>query len=207
MQKVGGSIGHYGLDDWWLTQLTEEERTLIEQKFNPMGGGNLTTGSTDYKTSASAVKFLTGLATWFESHANLPICLKILAKAEALITPDTRVLDVHFLYGMMAKNYWKARKLVGDEQAILACQKQIRIAPKALEAFRENGDSRAPGGHAGFETLIKTHMDRGDFDKARAVCRVAVLSEWWTQDIANHFLQKIDKKNAAANKKRKRALS
>ena len=35
---VDGEIGYYGLGEWWATELTEAERTRLEDIFHPNDG-------------------------------------------------------------------------------------------------------------------------------------------------------------------------
>ncbi len=110
MVQIGGNIGHYGLQSWWLNVLTEQQRNFIQEKYdhNSLSTSQLTEGSTDFVTNCSAISFLTSIAGAFESHTDLPIAFVILNQAESLIQASSDVIDLHFLYGTQAKNYYKS---------------------------------------------------------------------------------------------------
>jgi len=36
-KKVQGTIGYFNLSDWWLSEFSKEERTYIQERFQPLG--------------------------------------------------------------------------------------------------------------------------------------------------------------------------
>jgi len=65
-KKFRGTIGYFNLSDWWLSELTEEERKYIQEKFQPLGfsSSSLTEGEIT-STSQTAIGLLSGLSGWF----------------------------------------------------------------------------------------------------------------------------------------------
>lgn len=106
-KRVRGSIGYFGLEDWWFSAFSTEERQYIQEKFQPLGasGDSLTSGDISY-TSETAVGLLQALAGRFSKEEERPIAYKIIEKAEELSTAETRILDVHSLYEEKIKIYY-----------------------------------------------------------------------------------------------------
>jgi len=61
---------------------------------------------------------------------------QIFLKAEQVGSDD--ILDYHFLYLQMIKIFYRHRNTAPEvlNEAINACKKQMSIAPKVVEAFR-----------------------------------------------------------------------
>lgn len=81
--RIGGQIGYYRLQDWWLTTFTSEEQNHIVQKYSPFGTSSsigLVAGEVSF-TSQSAVEFLRSLASWFNNKADKHLGKRILDKA------------------------------------------------------------------------------------------------------------------------------
>jgi len=38
-KKIEGEIGYFGLQEWWLSDLTKEEQNVILSVYNPLGIG------------------------------------------------------------------------------------------------------------------------------------------------------------------------
>ena len=81
---VSGYIAYYGLQDWWFSEFSEEEREYITHRL--AGGGEtseLTEGSISF-TNQPASSFLNGLATWFRSSSDKSIFIRIHKKIDEL---------------------------------------------------------------------------------------------------------------------------
>ena len=54
-KRIKGSIGYFGLQDWWLSAFSDEERRYIQEKFRPLGasGDSLTSGDISYTTETA----------------------------------------------------------------------------------------------------------------------------------------------------------
>jgi len=182
-KRIKGSIGYFGLEDWWLSAFSDEERRYIQEKFQPLGasGDSLTSGDISY-TTQTAVGLLYTLAGWFSKEEERPIAYKIIEKAEELSTAKTRILDVHFLYGEKLKIYYMDRDKPGYlEKAIEACKQQIELAPKATDAFRaEYKDSPLPS-HKGYEQLAIILEKQKSFREAIELC-AQVDKQGWAGD-------------------------
>jgi hypothetical protein len=98
-KRIKGSIGYFGLQDWWLSAFSDEERRYIQEKFQPLGasGDSLTSGDISY-TTETAVGLLHALAGWFRRKER-SYCIQNIRKGRKVIDCETQILDVHFLYG------------------------------------------------------------------------------------------------------------
>lgn len=178
--KTKGLLGFYGLESWWLSEFSEDERLQIAEKFQPLGdsGDPLSTGDVDY-TSQSVVGFLQSLAGWFVKAEDRPIAYKIIHKAEELSKTDASVLDLHFLFGQKLATYYMDRERAGClERAIEACSQQIGLSEKASKAFqREYRDSPLPS-HKGYQQLAIILEKQAKFEEAIELCQSAAKQGW-----------------------------
>lgn len=179
-KRIQGSIGYFGLGDWWLSAFSDEERRHIQSTFQPLGstGDSLTSGVINY-TSLTAVGLLQALAGWFSKADDRPIAHKILEKAEKLSKMQTPVLDIHFLCQQKINIYYKDRDQPEFmEKAIEACRQQIALTREAANAFKaEYGDSPLPS-HKGYEQLAIILEKQGSFEEAIALSRKAEAQGW-----------------------------
>ncbi|MBI4491922.1 MAG: hypothetical protein HY690_03915 [Chloroflexi bacterium] len=193
--KIEGYIGAYGLADWWLSAFSAAERERIESTFHPMGETErrpLTMGQVG-RSSRHAAGFLTDLATWLMNVENCGLALRVLAKAEALAATSSDVLDLHFVYGSQVPAYYRLRKTDPAmlDAAIVACEKQIALGPRAARAFRRwyrsmGTDDGLPE-HTGFEQLAIIRERQGDYVEAIRLCKEAKRQGWggnWDERIA-----------------------
>lgn len=177
--QIRGSIGYFGLGDWWLTTFSDEERQHILQVFQPLGssGDSLTSGSISY-TSESAVGLLQSLAGWFTKDQDRPIAHKMLDKAEELAV-GSPVLDRHFLYGQEIGTYYKDREQPAYlGKAIRACRQQIAIAPEAAKAFKAEYKGSPLPSHKGYEQLAIILEKQGNFQEAIGLSALALRQGW-----------------------------
>jgi len=178
--KAKGLIGYFGLENWWISEFSDEERRHITETFQPLGssGDSLTSGDISY-TSQTAVGLLQNLAGWFSKEKDRPIAYKLMKKAEELAETEGSVLDAHFLYGQKLAVYYKDRETPGClEKAIDACKQQIDLAEKAAKAFRrEYKDSPLPS-HKGYQQLAIIFEKQGKFDETIELCRNADRQGW-----------------------------
>lgn len=179
-QRIQGSIGYFGLEEWWLSTFSDEERRHIEATFQPLGdsGNSLTSGAISY-TSQTAVGLLHSLAGWFTKEQDRVIARKMLDKAEDLAKNGARVLDLHFLYGQEVSIYYKDRdKPAYLDKAVRACRQQIALAPQAAEAFKaEYGDSQQPS-HKGYEQLTIILEKQGKLQETIELSAQAQAQGW-----------------------------
>jgi len=179
-KKTMGLIKYFGLENWWFSEFTDDERQYIVETFQPLGstGDSLTSGTISY-TSQTAVALLQNLSGWFAKERDRPIAYKLLKKAEELVEAKGSVLDAHFLYGQKLAIYYKDRDKPGyKEKAIEACNQQIALGEKAVHAFRiEYKDSPLPS-HKGFDQLAIILEKQGKFDETIELCQKAHTQGW-----------------------------
>ncbi len=192
-KRIEGSIGYFGLEDWWLTAFSDGERHYIQTTFQPLGssGDSLTSGAISY-TNQTAVGLLGALAGWFGKPEDRPIAHRILDKA-AELSRSAPVLDVHFLYQQMIEIYYKDRdKPEYMDRAVEACRQQIALAPRVADAFKaEYGDSPLPA-HKGYEQLAIILEKEKCFQDVIALSGQAE-SEGWAGDWARR-VERCEKK-------------
>ncbi len=127
-------------------------------------------------TTETAVGLLSGLAGWFRQPSDLSIARCILAKAEEIGSKDP--LDMHFLYQAMIEIYYRARESnpMALNEAIDACQKQIKLAPNAALAFRQETDELPA--HVGYRQLAIVFEKERNYHEAIELSREAMNSGW-----------------------------
>lgn len=197
--QIRGSIGYFGLGDWWLSNFSETEREYIIKTFQPLGssGESLIKGNISY-TSETSIDLLSALAGWFDKKDDRTIAYRIIKKAEEMINESSNILDIHFLYQSKIETYYKNRDNDPNalEKAIEACKQQIEISPKAKAAFqKEYKDSPLPS-HVGFEQLAIIEEKRKNFETAIKISKKALEQGWdgdWEKRI-ERCLKRLDKK-------------
>jgi len=177
--EIKGEIGFFGLEDWWLNDLSENERQRIQERFKPLGSSSVTLTSGNIVSSGeTVVAFLGTLAGWFSKSEDCHIAYKILSKAKTLVNANTQVLDAHFLYQSMIEIFYKNRSSPdGLGNAIDACRLQISVAPLAAAAFRKEYLTPLPS-HKGFEQLAIILESQQRFDETIELCDQAKNAGW-----------------------------
>lgn len=183
-------IKYYGLTDWWLSDLSKNERSKIESTFQPLGiSGSIITSGTTLYNSQHVVSFLGNLAGWFNTPENRNIAKKILTKGASLASSGTPI-DQHFLFQKMIEVYYKDRSGPTQLQAaIAACEHQISIAPKVAKAFRIKYKDLPLPSHKGYEQLVIILEKSAHIQEAIDLCRKAKLQGWsgsWDQRIEKY---------------------
>lgn len=153
-KRPNGMIAYFQLEDWWIEEFSDEERRLIEEVYQPMGGGSLTSGHIR-STSNNSVAFLHTLAGWFQKSEHRHIARKCLEKSESLADNHTRPLDFHFLLSNKVSTLYKDRNNSPDglEKAIEACNQHIDFAEDAKAAFEKEYHGQPLPTHVGFHQL------------------------------------------------------
>ena len=197
-KKTNGLIKYFGLENWWFSEFSTEERRYITETFQPLGSSSelLTTGDISY-TSQTAVGLLLDLAGCFSKEKDRPIAYKFMKKAEELNETKGSVLDLHFYYGQKIALYYKDRESPGClEKAIEACKKQIELAEKAAKSFRRQyKDSPLPS-HKGYQQLAIILEKQGKFDETIELCRKS-QKQGWTGDWEKRIERCCKKANRA----------
>lgn len=134
-----GYIAKHGLEGWWSSTFTAEERALMESRYAPMGGSaTLLTGNAggENPTDADTAKFLTGMASWFRTTDLASIGVRVLDKARSYqVDPVTE----HFTLMAYVEVRYKQRGVdsAAVEDTVRACRRAIDIAPDVIEGFKE----------------------------------------------------------------------
>ena len=84
-KKVAGYIAYYGLQDWWFSEFSEDEREYMTKRYMSHGGETrvLTEGNISFNDQP-ATSFLNALATWFRSPSDKSIFRRIHKKIDDL---------------------------------------------------------------------------------------------------------------------------
>lgn len=185
--EVQGEIGYYGLGEWWLKTFTEAERRYIEEKYQPMTGSiggppnerPLTQGVI-LSSTQDVTGFLSGLATWFRTgESDREIGRRILQKAIEL-SNDKRVVSLHFAYQGLIESWYPDRDKLPHalDEAILACQAQIKLGPKVAKAMKKEFPDRPLPRHIGFQQLTIIYDKKGQHQDAIKVSEEAKKQGW-----------------------------
>lgn len=179
-KKIEGEIGYFGLQEWWLSELTKEERNVILSVYNPLGIGedSLIKGKI-FSTSQTVIGLLSGLSGWFKKPEYREIGYKIIKKAEELVSDKISFLDLHFLYQSKIQIYYRNRD--NDEfalsSAIEACKQQISISEKTKEAFIKEMGFPLPG-HVGYKQLCIIMEKQKNFKEVIWLSKIAKEQGW-----------------------------
>lgn len=179
-KKIEGEIGYFGLQEWWLSELTKEERNVILSVYNPLGIGEDSLIKVKiFSTSQTVIGLLSGLSGWFKKPEYREIGYKIIKKAEELVSDKISFLDLHFLYQSKIQIYYRNRD--NDEfalsSAIEACKQQIGISEKAKEAFIKEMGLPLPG-HVGYKQLCIIMEKQKNFEEVIRLSKIAKEQGW-----------------------------
>ncbi|MFT6140452.1 MAG: hypothetical protein ACI8UC_001288 [Psychromonas sp.] len=177
--KVNGIIKYLNLEQWWLDELSDEERKTILKTYYPLGSDNSIIEGEILNSSQTQLHFLWGLIDWFNKPELRHVAYKIIDKAETLINEQSVPLDIHFLYGEKLKVCYKERDLRpnGLGLAIQTCEQQIENAQSAAKAFREQHGSDLPA-HRGYTQLAIVLEKQKNYSEAIALCEQAKYQGW-----------------------------
>ena len=184
-KKVGGIIAYCGVERWWTTDFTEDERAWIMEKV----GEKLTTGR--YTSSASPAATLQGLALSRGMSDDRSIQLRMLHAAESIASDP---LDLHYIYlGLIDVYKRQASRARTDvpEAMIEACRRSIQIAPKSRQQLFVEFPNEVLPTHPGYEELISHHTKRGETADAAALMRQAHV-EGWASAHKKDWLERIE---------------
>ena len=159
-KEIRGEIGYFGLEEWWLTQFSEEERQYILNRFRPLefsvslgetsevltsrdkivdnSKHSLISGNISFTTS-TAVSLLYSLAAWFMKESERPLAHRMLVKAEELASQESDRSDRFWLYHHKIEIYYKDRTEPSKlKKAIEACYQQIDIVNESGSKLKDN---------------------------------------------------------------------
>lgn len=201
IQTVGGDIKYFGLTDWWLNDLTEEERQIIRDTYKPFGmslGGEVNDHVIDEGEIGGSGKnkfsFISVLISWFEKPEYFEIAKKIINLAEQNIDTNKDILDEHFYYLHCIKVYYRNRDNDPDalNKAIEYCNKQISISSKSKIAFLKNKDFGFLPSHTGYKQLAIIYEKQKEYQKALDVTKQALKEGW--NDECQKRIDRLEKK-------------
>ena len=172
--KVNGVIAYLNLQEWWLNELTDNERNLILEKAPGIIEGNISS------TSRTAVSFITGMVGMFAKPQEVRSSgYKLIKKAESLIDSSTNALDIHFLYSTKVEFSYKDRETLenGLENSIHACNQQIEFAPTAAKSFKKSYNSSPLPSHKGYTQIAIIMEKQKNYNEVIRLCKKANLHE------------------------------
>ena len=192
-QKIGGDIVRYGLESWWLSEFSAQEREKIADTYCPMGssGRPLIEGQAIRQPELHPAPFLANLATWVAKPELGDLALSIADKAASFKNLPDDLAQSHFMFANLCKVYYRFRDDNADalEKAVWACEQDIALSSEL--------DPRSLGGgvivsHYCFKQLSIIEEKRGNFERAINLCRDA-LSQGWNGDWSKR-IARIEKK-------------
>jgi hypothetical protein len=178
---IEGEIAYFGLQDWWLNELTVDEQNTILSVYKPRGGGenSLIKGKISY-SSGTAIGLLSVMSSWFTKPEHRKIRFKIITKAEKLVSGNTRILDLHFMYQLKIQAYYRNRD--NDEialsSAIEACKQQISISEIAKIAFKKEMGLPSLPSHVGYKQLCIILEKQKKYDEVIRLAKIANKQGW-----------------------------
>lgn len=195
---ISGDIGFYNLIDWWLSEFNNSERTHIVDTYKPMGmSGQILISGDILDSNQSDILFLSILAGWFNNMKDRCIAIKILNKAEDLISKqsylaselfersseESNLLDYHFLYISLIQVHYPNRNedINSFIKAIKACEQSIEIAPKVISILKKKSSDGFMPGHIGYEQLAIVLEKEKKYQEVINLCSKA-LKEGWNED-------------------------
>lgn len=175
--QVGGYIGHFGLQDWWLSEFTEAEREQIVSRYGT--AGRLAHGEIAF-TTQTKLGLIWSLASFLQrpEHRHLGYC--VLAMGESLIDDRTEALDAHFFYHQKIVTWYKHRTRDPDAlgKAIEACYQQIALSKLAMKALKRKYPRSGPFGHQGFYQLGVILEQQERYEEAIKNAELAQVEGW-----------------------------
>ncbi len=206
-----GLIAFYSLEDFWLNDFSEEERTYIVKTYQPMEVGvgvglglknqpknSLVEGNIS-SSSESAATFLSNIAGWFDNPRDRDIARRLIDKSLSLLEKSKNLVDLHYALTSAITIYYKDRadELV-MEKIIDLCYKQIEISKELIPYLRKElylTKNESLPIHKGYEQLAIILKKEGKFEEVIKISKKAKKEGWagdWDKRI--EFAQKKLKK-------------
>ncbi|NNK96558.1 MAG: hypothetical protein HKP41_19600 [Desulfobacterales bacterium] len=211
LNVIKGKIGYYGLEEWWKTAFTAEDRKfMVEECRSYMTKKDyLTTDElkesfqyyNHYNTNLNAIQFLLG----FSEQVNFLrqdrlLSLIIIEKALEMATKQNDIFYQHIAYTLMISFcYYHRKNPLYFDKAMWACKQQIKMSHQAI---REAGKKQAnyclyPTGFKQLAIVLEKHWK---FQECIDLCIQADEQGWegdWKKRIA-----RCKKRQENWNKKR-----
>ena len=196
--KVAGDVAYYELTEWWLNELTAEERKTIRNTFNPMGRDRSIDEGHIESSSQSKLAFLGALATWFKKKEYYHIAKKILCEGEKIYYQSKDVLDLHY-FCLSAIQIYYANRDVDEEafdKAVEYCERQISIAPQVKKVLKKAYPSHTLPRHTGYQQLAIIYEKQKKYEQALRITYEAQEQGWNVEDCEKRIerlKKKVDK--------------
>jgi len=178
---IKGLIGYHGLSEWWLSEFSNDERNHIVSVYTPMGSGQdiLLNDNIDW-SSSSIVHFLYNLSGWFNNKGDRGLAIKILKKAEELVSDEIPIMDIHFFYQSLIEVHYSNRFADSKsfDKSIKACELQIEIASQIAKAFKEEFVDGFMPGHYGYKQLSIIKEKEKKYQAVIDLCTKAQKEDW-----------------------------
>jgi len=167
-----------GLEQWWLNDLCESERSEIISTFQPMGLDGSLLISSHLQKNQNTSHFLANLAGWFKTH-NRHLGYKILQKAENDLNSNSSIQEKHFTYNALIEFYYQDRDKGQDylDKALEYCRKQISISKKTIKIFKKQDANFLPS-HRGFLQLSIYEEKQKNYKEALRLVKQAQADGW-----------------------------
>lgn len=195
---IKGLIGYHRLCEWWLSEFSNEEKNHIVITYTPMGSGEsiLLRDNIDW-SSSPVVHFLHNLAGWFNNKRDRYLAIRILEKAEELISDEIPIMDIHFFYQHKIQIHYSNRLIDPKslDKSIKACELQIEIASQVAKAMKaEFYDNFSPS-HVGYLQLAIIKKKEKKYQGVIDICSKAIKEGWrgdWEERI-EWCMEKLNK--------------
>lgn len=179
--EIGGEIAYFGLENWWINELTQEEREIIFSIYQPFGlsKDSLIKGKITY-SSQTTTGFLTGLLSWFKKPEYQHISTKIIKQIESRSPKKGSVMDRHFFLTTKIQTFYRNRDTDNSAlgSATEACKELIDLSPAAKRAFlREYPNSPLPS-HVGYNQLCVILEKQKNYDEVIRLAKKAKTQGW-----------------------------
>lgn len=181
--KCKGYAGYFGLDDWWLNELTESDRHLVRENYS----SNFDSTKIDY-TSGTAIFHLHGAA--FNNLQHFETAIKLIHKAEELLDSEASAEDGHFLFDAKVRLHQKNRS--EPQLLIEACKQQISYSVEYGKIVRRE-DGRDVIVHSGYNVIVRELEYQKKYDEAIKYAKQA-KRQGWRNDWDKIILELEDKK-------------
>lgn len=134
MNKVEGLIAFYGLQEWWFSSFTNDEREYIDNCYQPMGAlPHILTRGTRLEWRQPVTEFLNGLNTWFRSSKDLTIAERIHHKLTEL-GKEHPIVKPGYYDGRHFTTYVRDLEILKKNGSFVELEKLLLELVKATEA-------------------------------------------------------------------------
>jgi len=182
--NIGGEIGFFRLEAWWLSAFSDVERKHVEALYYHPGlvkGKRPLTRGRGPSVYPTVCDLLIAMARPLVRRAeDRGLASRILGKSEDCAIAKGNMIALHFTYEAMLQLHEKWKKLFGDAEdaAFAACYKQVRIAEAVLEALHDRYPMRPLPVHGGYELMVTLLTEGENYAQAMTICATAKSQGW-----------------------------